>query len=246
MVLILKYKSMKQLLTLLFAFMLVAGTVQAQSNPANFSVDVKDVGTGLSVKILGATPCGSLGTYNISVQQYFGEVPNLWVEGAGWEGQEDIGTILAAHPTWNFYGVSATGYCQKFYNTTTTVGPMVNGYYTRGRLFTGTVLAIYNAVIGQEFVIPYNDFSFNYVDANNSAYPTDLGFGAGIMTTGEIKEITIKFNNCWDAAGKPIVVKKNVQLPSSSWSRYACSSTAVVIEPTPEPAATQKVPGKKK
>lgn len=242
---------MKKLL-LLFALVLMAGTGKAQSNPANFSVDIKDVGSGLSVKILGATPCGSLGNYTLEIRQYFGKVPNLWVEGQGWEGQESIGTILAANPTWNFYGVDANGNCQRFYSPGTGYevdangnAVYVNGYVKRYRIFTGGIMVFYNAVIGQEYFIPYNDYSFNYIDANNAAYPTDLGFGGGLMTTGEIKEISVIFTNCWDATGKPIVVKKNIQLPSSSWVRYDCVSTPTPITPTPAPAPTTPLRKKK-
>lgn len=226
---------------LLIAFFLFSTFAKSQSNVANFNVDIKDVGSGMTVKILNATPCGSLGNYILEIRQYFGEVPNLWVDGAGWEGQESIGTILATHPTWNFYGVDANGNCQKFYSTGTKTGAMVNGYYTRSRIFTGGILVFYNAVIGQEYFIPYNDYSFNYVDANNTAYPSDYGFGAGLMTTGEVKEISAIFTNCWDATGKPIVIKKNIQVPASSWSRYDCVSTPTPVTPTPTPVApTQK------
>lgn len=218
---------------LLFAFVLLTLFSSAQSlNPANFNVDIKDVGGALSVKILSATTCGmSFTGFTLEIRQYFGEVANLWVDGQGWEGQESIGTILAAHPTWNFYGVAANGNCQPFYSTGTRTGAVVNGYYTRYRVFTGGVMVIYNAQIGTEYLIPYNDYSFNYEDANNS-YPSDYGFGAGLLTDGAVHEISAIFSACWDASGKPIVVKKNVQVPSAAWSRYDCTTApAPVVAP---------------
>ena len=243
----------------MLALLLVAGTVQAQTvNPANFNVDIRAVASGLSVKILNATPCGmSYTSFTVQIQQYFGKVDHLWVDGVGWEGQETIGTILMAHPTWNFYGVSANGTCQNFYSSGTgyevdgSGNPVyVNGYVKRYRVFTGGIMVIYNAQVGVEYFIPYNDYSFNYIDANNLAYPSDYGFGAGIMTTGETKEISAIFSNCWDASGKPIVVKKTVTVPSSAWSRYNCTTEApppppvVPIAPTDSQKGQGKPPKK--
>jgi len=224
------------LLTMLF---LSAGIIQGQVSQSDFDVEIKDVGSGLSVKVIKAKPCGFTYTFTVGIYQKFGEVANLWVDGAGWEGQESIGTILAAHPTWNFYGQDARGYCQSFYSTGTRTGDFVNGYYKRYRVFSGGIMVFYNVTLGQEFIIPYNDYQFNYLDANNAAYPIDMGFGAGILTDGAVHEISAVFNGCWDATGKSIAVTKSIQIPSAPYQRYNC--TDVVLQATePAPAPTQK------
>jgi hypothetical protein len=207
-------------------------------NSTDFDVEITPEASRLKVKILKAPT--TVPYFILGIYQYFGKVPNLWVEGQGWEGQESIGTILDAHPTWNFYGMDSNGNCQGFYSSGTgyevdAIGNPVyeNGYVKRYRTFAGGVMTFYNARTGVEYFIPYNKYQFNYIDANNSAYPSDYGFGAGILTDGAVHQLSAVFNNCWDANGKPVAVAKSVQIPSAPWTRYNCTSATTTTDPVP-------------
>jgi hypothetical protein len=191
----------------------------------DFKIELRDTGTGIGIKVV-QSPLSVLPP--LTILRKFGEI--FWVDN---DHEPVFPQVCADHPNWNFYA-NRSGNCLYKGQVKASYKMNPDGTFNRFNSYATVATVIYNAVVGVEYVFPYNVFGFWYNEVNNTV-ASDIVFGSGFVTDGEIQNIGVLINGYTDSTTyKELIVYNTFQAPSQPFTLPNCNpplTTTVVTTP---------------